>query len=179
MPQHSAKWPACPECRHHGVTDDAGNPCITCLDEADFIPAVDPVSIEARIARIVRRYLKVPFGQADSLTGLGLRSVDRVQVDLDIEDEWEIAVPLSHGADSVEALAGLVRGILAATPGEAGEVVNHAAWVEDTLAACAEGRIPPPVAETRAAACADGLRPRKADVVYGEIVHPPAKIREG
>lgn len=27
-------------------------------------------------------------------------------------------------------------------PGEAGEVVDYTAWADDTLAACAEGRVP-------------------------------------
>jgi len=150
MPQHSHKWPVCPECRYRGSVV----PCADCRDGAGASPIPTRAAIDATVLRLVGRYLGRPVTLDQTMAESGLSQLDAMQAMLDLEDEYEAQGLVLLGRVTWYSLRDLADQVaLGVLPGESGEVVDHAA-------------------------CADGLRPRKGEVVYGEIIHPPARIKD-
>ncbi|EME69743.1 hypothetical protein H261_11934 [Paramagnetospirillum caucaseum] len=184
MSQHSLRFPACQSCRHQVGGAIIPTRCAGCQDAAEHEPRLLPITrdqIDTTVLAAIARYIP---GQAVTLDAplqdMGVRSVHKVQVELDLEDEYEahqMHLPPRLAWDTPRQLADHVA--LQLLPGESGEIIDHAAWAEDTLAACAEARRPqaardvPPgtlwaftefrtmdevmVAEQQAAACTDGI----------------------
>ncbi len=155
--------------------------------------------IAALVIATLGHYAKVPVTLASHCYGdLRLHPIDKVQAELDLEDHLGIELPANLEWGAVSELVDMVA--LEVFPGESGEVVGHAAWADDTLAACAEAKRPraardvPPgqswaftnhrtmaevsrqELEMSRAACTDGIP--KPEVIYQDVpAHLPIKIK--
>ena len=161
MSQHSLRFPACQSCIV------AIEYCPNCQEGHLAVSRVTRDQIDTTVLAAIAHYIP---GQAVTLDAtlqdMGVRSVHKVQVELDLEDEFEphqMHLPPRLAWDTPRQLADHVA--LQLLPGESGEVVDARPQAArdvppGTLWAFTEFRTMDEVmaAEQLAAACTDGIR---------------------
>lgn len=149
MSQHSLRFPACQSCRHQIGGAIIPTRCAGCQDAAEHEPRLLPITrgqIDNAVLAAIARYIP---GQAVTLDAtlqdMGVRSVHKVQVELDLEDEYEphqMHLPPRLAWDTPRQLANHVA--LQLLPGESGEVIEPEILTLDAVAAACTDGIPRP-----------------------------------
>lgn len=169
MPQHSLRFPACQTCRHQTGAAIIPTRCAGCLDAGEHEPRLVPPTrdqIDNAVLAAIAHYIPGTAVTLDAtLLEMGVRPVRKVQVELDLEDEFEphqMHLPPRLAWNTPRQLADHVA--LQLLPGESGEVVDARPQAArdvppGTLWAFTEFRTMDEVmaAEQQAAACTDGI----------------------